>query len=164
MKTKEKLLIALVFVVIVSILYINYFNVFYIIAKAEFTTFVPNGGRIWKNMMLLGMVLSLGVFVSIFLNNKYFNLIFYALNTMLELFIFIKIWFVLGLFFYTGIFPQDHARYVIPILALILLLTSRMLFNIKRIRQSLIEWIFLFISSSIYSLTLTYNFLENNLH
>jgi hypothetical protein len=146
MKTKEKLLIALVFVVIVSILYINYFNVFYIIAKAEFTTFVPNGGRIWKNMMLLGMV------------------IFYALNTMLELFIFIKIWFVLGLFFYTGIFPQDHARYVIPILALILLLTSRMLFNIKRIRQSLIEWIFLFISSSIYSLTLAYNFLENNLH
>ncbi|CAC9599774.1 hypothetical protein BPUTSESOX_392 [uncultured Gammaproteobacteria bacterium] len=164
MKTKEKLLIALVFVVIVNILYINYFNVFYIIAKAEFTIFVPSGGRIWKNMMLLGIVLSLGVFVSIFLNNKYFNLIFYALNTMLELFVFIKIWFVLGLFFYTGIFPQDHANYVIPILALILLLTSRMLFNVKRIRQSLIEWIFLFISSSIYSLVLAYNFLENNLH
>ncbi|SHN92806.1 hypothetical protein BHECKSOX_1484 [Bathymodiolus heckerae thiotrophic gill symbiont] len=83
---------------------------------------------------------------------------FYALNTALELFVFIKVWFVLSMF-YTGIFYRDFREVVILILVFILLFTTRMLFNIDRIKKSLIEWGFLFISSSIYGLIMAYEFL-----
>lgn len=159
MTIKIKLLIALFLVSIIAILYVNYFNVYLIVGKAGFTEFSPSGGRIWKNMILLIVILSLGVFISFFLNNKYFNLVFYGLNTALELFVFIKIWFLFGLF-YMGIYEQNHTGYIIPLFALIFLLITRILFNIKRIKESLIEWFFLFIASSIYSFIITYAFLK----
>ncbi len=156
---KIKLLVILVFIVISSILYINYSNAYAmnIIANAGFTTFSPIGIT-RAIMMQLSVIFGLGVIVSIFISNKYFNLVFYALNTALELFVFIKVWFVLSMF-YTGIFYRDFREVVILILVFILLFTTRMLFNIDRIKKSLIEWGFLFISSSIYGLIMAYEFL-----